>query len=60
LRFLISAQVFITFPKEKAAAIALQTIQNFPDKDYFDKIVFVCFDDENFQLYKNHQTQSIQ
>jgi len=44
------------FPKEKAAAIAIQTIQNFPDKDYFDKIVFVCFDDENFQLYKNYQT----
>lgn len=45
------------FPKEKAAAIALQTIHNFPDKDYFDKIVFVCFDDENYRIYITNQNE---
>jgi O-acetyl-ADP-ribose deacetylase len=40
------------FPKDKAAAIALQTthafIQNIRE---LSEIIFVCFDDENFHLY---------
>jgi len=40
------------FPKQLAAEIAVQTVNSFIDKDFFFKeIVFVCFDDENFELY---------
>ncbi|MES2775251.1 MAG: O-acetyl-ADP-ribose deacetylase [Bacteroidota bacterium] len=40
------------FPKEKAASIALKTVSGFAEKEQFDRIIFVCFDEENFQLYK--------
>jgi len=40
------------FPKQLAAEIAVQTVKSFIDRDFFFKeIVFVCFDDENFELY---------
>lgn len=39
------------FPKDLAAEIALTTIQNFQHKSKFEKIIFVCFDDENFKIY---------
>lgn len=39
------------FPKDKAAEIAIETIRNFSEKDKFDKIIFICFDEENFNLY---------
>lgn len=38
------------FPKLKAAEIAIETIQSFKSQQ-IEKIVFVCFDEENFQLY---------
>jgi len=41
------------FPKDKAAAIAIETVSNFNQKDKIDEVVFVCFDDENYDLYKN-------
>ncbi|HEX5153902.1 MAG TPA: O-acetyl-ADP-ribose deacetylase [Parafilimonas sp.] len=42
------------FPKDKAARIALKTTRDFiKAEDIFEEILFVCFDDENFQLY-NH------
>lgn len=39
------------FPKEKAAAIAVDTVANFLDSSAsIEKVVFVCFDDENAHL----------
>lgn len=40
------------FPKDKAAEIAIKTVKEFPRKEEFEKIIFVCFDDENYDLYK--------
>lgn len=41
------------FPKERAAAIAIRTVSDFINNYSFTRIVFVCFDDENYQLYNN-------
>ena len=39
------------FPKEKAAEIAVKTVQEFLSKDnQIEEVIFVCFDDENFNL----------
>jgi len=41
------------FPKDKAAAIAINSVQIFLEKaDQPMKVYFVCFDDENFTLYQ--------
>ena len=41
------------FPKEIAAEIAVTTVSEFLSiNNQFEKIVFVCFDEENFQLIK--------
>lgn len=41
------------FPKEKAAPVALKTVQDFLSRhDTALKVIFVCFDGENEQLYK--------
>jgi len=40
------------FPKDKAADIAIKTVKEYPCK-IVEKIIFVCFDDENFKLYEN-------
>lgn len=40
------------FPKDKAADIAIATVNNFAEKEKIEKLIFVCFDDENYQLYK--------
>lgn len=37
------------FPKLEAATIAINTIK---ENSIIDKVVFVCFDDENYQIYK--------
>lgn len=42
------------YPKELACKIALEAISDFEDLQFFDKIVIVCFDDENFHLYQNN------
>ena len=39
------------FPKDKAADIAITTVNNFAEKEKIEKVIFVCFDDENYQLY---------
>lgn len=45
------------FPKKLAAKIANETIQQFNTSQEYDlEITFVCFDDENFILYKNQLT----
>lgn len=43
------------FPKDKAAEIAIQAVKEFSRKEEFEKIIFVCFDEENYSLYKNLQ-----
>jgi O-acetyl-ADP-ribose deacetylase (regulator of RNase III) len=40
------------YPKEEAATIAINTVLNFEQKDQIDLVQFVCFDDENFKIYK--------
>ena len=45
------------FPKDKAVGIAFDAISNFlknKTNNGIEEIGFVCFDDENYQLYKNH------
>ena len=42
------------FPKNRAAKIAIDTVIEFiTKKPEIEKVVFVCFDEENYQLYKN-------
>jgi O-acetyl-ADP-ribose deacetylase (regulator of RNase III) len=39
------------FPKNEAAEIAVKTVASFLDKeDSIEKVIFVCFDRENFKL----------
>lgn len=38
------------FPKQAAAEVALSTIKSTP---ILDEIIFVCFDNENYTIYKN-------
>lgn len=40
------------FPKEKAAEIAINTCQDFIKRHHIT-VTFVCFDDENYQLYRD-------
>ncbi|RZL69368.1 MAG: O-acetyl-ADP-ribose deacetylase [Pedobacter sp.] len=39
------------FPKEKAAKIAIDTVKNHKDIELFKKVLFVCFDEENYKIY---------
>ena len=40
------------YPKEEAARIAINTVKEFLDQtDLITKVYFVCFDEENHQLY---------
>ena len=42
------------FPKDEAAGIAVQTVNEFLQKTTeVNKVVFVCFDEENFRLIKS-------
>lgn len=38
------------FPKQIAAEIAIKTIKSTP---ILDEIIFVCFDNESYTIYKN-------
>jgi O-acetyl-ADP-ribose deacetylase (regulator of RNase III) len=40
------------FPKQLAAEIAINTIQQFDQQEHFEKILFVCFDEENYSIYQ--------
>jgi O-acetyl-ADP-ribose deacetylase (regulator of RNase III) len=40
------------FPKEKAADIAIGAVRNFDQQELVDEIIFVCFDEENYRIYK--------
>lgn len=37
------------FPKDKAASIAIKTVKQNPT---IDEVIFVCYDDENYRIYK--------
>ena len=40
------------FPKQKAATIAIKTVSDFLiATDNFKKVIFVCFDEENYKIY---------
>jgi len=42
------------FPKDKAAQIAWKTVNDFiASEDNLQEILFVCYDDENYNLYKS-------
>jgi O-acetyl-ADP-ribose deacetylase (regulator of RNase III) len=43
------------YPKELATEIAINTVQQFliDNPGSFDRVLFVCFDDENFNLYQS-------
>jgi O-acetyl-ADP-ribose deacetylase (regulator of RNase III) len=41
------------FPKEQAAQIAIKTVEDFlHTNQYVKEVIFICFDDENYQLYE--------
>jgi O-acetyl-ADP-ribose deacetylase len=41
------------FPKNRAAVIAINTVRDFLREDTtIQKVIFCCFDDENFSMYK--------
>jgi O-acetyl-ADP-ribose deacetylase (regulator of RNase III) len=41
------------FPKERAAEIAIQTVNDFLSTHrQIEKVLFVCFDQENYEIYK--------
>jgi O-acetyl-ADP-ribose deacetylase (regulator of RNase III) len=41
------------FPKDKAAEIAVTTIDGFlQTNSEIEEVIFICFDDENFKLYE--------
>jgi len=40
------------FPKDKAADIAIASVNSFAEKEKIEKVIFVCFDDENYELYQ--------
>ncbi|MCF8235319.1 MAG: O-acetyl-ADP-ribose deacetylase [Bacteroidales bacterium] len=41
------------FPKQKAAEIALNAVEQFSEKHHqIDEVIFVCFDDENHSIYQ--------
>lgn len=41
------------YPKKDAAKIAIQTVTNYAYNEKIDKVIFVCYDIENFDIYKN-------
>ena len=46
------------FPKDKAASIAIAAAQHFiKEQTTLERIIFVCFDDENFNLYQDRLTK---
>lgn len=42
------------FPKERAAEIAIKSVRNYLSENVtIEKVIFVCFDEENNKLYSN-------
>ncbi len=48
------------FPKEPACKIAFEAVSNFLKNEMFiDRVIFCCFDDENYKLYLEKLKSSI-
>ncbi|MCX8000687.1 MAG: macro domain-containing protein, partial [Leptospiraceae bacterium] len=48
------------FPKEEASEIAIQIVKKFLNESKFPKkVIFVCFDEENYAIYKRRLQQDI-
>ncbi len=47
------------FPKDKAAEIAIRTVNDFDQKEKIEKVIFVCFDEENYLRYKGKLINNI-
>ena len=47
------------FPKDKAAEIAIRTVNDFAEKEQIEKVIFVCFDKENYLRYKEKLINNI-
>jgi O-acetyl-ADP-ribose deacetylase (regulator of RNase III)/RimJ/RimL family protein N-acetyltransferase len=48
------------FPKPEAALIAFETVQDFlADHPKIEKVIFCCFDEENFRIYNNQTINKI-
>lgn len=43
------------YPKDKAADVAIASVKEFLENNNqaIDKVIFVCFDDENYTIYKS-------
>ncbi|MDY0990245.1 O-acetyl-ADP-ribose deacetylase [Flavobacterium sp. CFBP9031] len=41
------------FPKDKAAEIVVRAVKDFDKSNEIEKVIFVCFDDENYKIYKD-------
>ena len=55
----ISTGVF-GFPKPEAASIAIETVQNImTDHPEIEKVIFCCYDEENFHLYNDLTRNSL-
>lgn len=48
----ISTGVYM-FPKVEAAKIAVDAVKSYLKNSKLEKVIFVCFNDENLELYKN-------
>jgi O-acetyl-ADP-ribose deacetylase len=43
------------YPKQLAAEIAVKTVQNFLEENELpEEVIFVCFDEENYEIYKKY------
>lgn len=40
------------FPKDKAAEIAIKSVKDFDKISEIGKVIFVCFDDESYEIYR--------
>ncbi|MBI1766803.1 MAG: O-acetyl-ADP-ribose deacetylase [Bacteroidetes bacterium] len=48
------------FPKREAAAIAVGTVSNFLTTNHqIEKVIFVCFDEENFEYVKDELSKRL-
>jgi len=41
------------FPKDKAAEIAIKAVKGFNKNSQIDNVIFVCFDEENYEIYRS-------
>lgn len=48
----ISTGVF-GYPKIEAAITATSAVKSFDDLDKFEKVIFCCFDEENYKIYNS-------